>query len=410
MGYTVEETLQYVMEEDVKFIRLAFVDIFGRQKNISIMPNELPHAFKRGIAVDASAIEGFGGVVHSDLLLHPDPSTLAVLPWRPEHGKVVRMFCTVTHPDGKPFYGDTRSFLINAVKAAEKEGYSFRMSSESEFYLFGMDEQSKSTGIPYDDAGYMDISPLDRGENVRREICLYLENMGVVTKGSYHAEGPGQNDIDLTSSSPLKAADDVVTFRSVVSTVALRNGLVADFSPKPTKSCPGNGFHVGVSVEKNEMGKLLPKIIAGILNRVSDITLFTNCSPESYLRLGANKAPKYITWSSENRSQLIRIPAPISDDPDQSLAELRSPDSLSNPYLVFGLMIYAGLEGLKTGAELPLPADIDLYSADESVLKNYRALPRDLDEAARAAKNSGFISEYVPGELLESYCKRVPKD
>lgn len=410
MSYTVEETLQYVMEEDVKFIRLAFVDIFGRQKNISIMPGELARAFKRGVAIDASAIEGFGGVVHSDLLLHPDPSTLAVLPWRPEHGRVVRMFCTITHPDGREFSSDTRSFLIRAIKTAEEKGYKFRFSSESEFYLFKRDDSGAPTGIPYDNAGYMDIAPADRGENVRREICLDLEDMGIITKGSYHAEGPGQNEIALTSCEPLKAADDVVTFRSVVSTVAPRNGLAADFSPKPTKACPGNGFHVGLSLENNTRGEKLPQVIAGILNRVPDMTIFLNCAAESYLRLGANKAPKYITWSSENRSQLIRIPAPLGDSPDDSLAELRSPDSLSNPYLVYGLMIYAGLEGLENGSELPLPADIDVYSADEKTLAGYKKLPHDLEEAARAAKSSDFISKHIPEELLDIYCGRVPKE
>lgn len=406
MSYTVEETLQYVSEEDVKFIRLAFVDIFGRQKNISIMPNELERAFKRGIAIDASAIAGFGGVVRSDLMLHPDPSTLAVLPWRPEHGRVVRMFCTITHPDGKEFSCDTRSFLIKAIKAAEDEGYSFRFSSESEFYLFKIDENARPTNIPYDNAGYMDIAPADRGENVRREICLDLEDMGIVTKGSYHAEGPGQNEIDLYPGTPLKAADDAVTFRSVVSTVAPRNGLVADFSPKPSKSCPGNGFHVVMSVDGNTRGEKLPKVIAGILKRIPDMTLFLNSTDESYLRLGANKAPKYITWSSENRSQLIRIPAPVSDNPDESSAELRSPDTLANPYLVFGLMIYAGLEGLRENAELPPPADIDLYSADEQILGGFKALPHDLEEAVIAARSSDFIKKYLPQKILDGYSKR----
>ncbi len=405
MGYTVEETLQYVMEEDVKFIRLAFVDVFGRQKNISIMPGELPRAFSRGIAIDASAIAGFGGAVHSDLMLHPDPSTLSVLPWRPEHGRVVRMFCTLTHPDGREFACDARRFLIKAIDEAKKEGYGFRFSSESEFYLFRTDEAGVSTGVPYDDAGYMDIAPADRGENVRREICLDLEDMGIVTSGSFHAEGPGQNQIDLCPSEPLKAADDAVTFRSVVSTVAPRNGLIADFSPKPTKSRPGNGFHVGISVNNNKRGELLPKVIAGILERIPDMTLFLNSEEQSYLRLGANKAPKYVTWSSENRSQLIRIPAPVSDDPDESIAELRSPDTVANPYLVFGLMIYAGLEGLKNGSELPLPADLDLYSADEKTVSQYRALPRDIEEASVIAATSGFIAKYVPRQILESYKK-----
>lgn len=405
MSYTVEETMQYVMEDDVKFIRLAFVDVFGRQKNISIMPNELERAFSRGIAIDASAIAGFGGIVHSDLILHPDPSTLAVLPWRPEHGRVVRMFCTITHPDGREFSCDTRSFLIHAIEEAKKAGYSFRFSSETEFYLFKTDDGAlMSAKIPYDEAGYMDIAPADKGENVRREICLDLERMGIRTKGSYHAEGPGQNEIDMAADEPLKAADNAVTFRSVVSTVAPRNGLWADFSPKPNKSCPGNGFHVGISIDNNTRGEQLPKVIAGILNRIPDITLFLNTTEESYLRLGANKAPKYITWSSENRSQLIRIPAPMSDNPDLSTAELRSPDPLANPYLVYGLMIYAGLEGLKNNAELPVPVDVDLYSADDT--SGYKALPHDLDEAVSAASASDFIKKYVPQQLIDAYCRK----
>ena len=191
MRYTAEETMQYVAEEDVKFIRLAFVDVFGHQKNISIMPGELERAFKYGIAIDASAIAGFGGVVRSDLFLHPDPSTLAILPWRPEHGRVVRMFCTITYPDGKEFLPDTRSLLIKAVELAEAEGYSFYIGSETEFYLFERDEKGEPTSVPYDTAGYMDIAPADKGENVRREICLDLERMGIIPESSHHAEGLG---------------------------------------------------------------------------------------------------------------------------------------------------------------------------------------------------------------------------
>lgn len=406
MIYTPEETIQFVAEEDVKFIRLAFVDVFGRQKNISIMPGELERAFRFGIAIDASAIAGFGGVVHSDLFLHPDPSTLAILPWRPEHGRVVRMFCTITYPDGREFAQDTRSFLKMAVELAEKEGYSFYIGSETEFYLFNRDERGDPTSEPYDTAGYMDIAPADKGENVRREICLDLERMGIIPESSHHAEGPGQNKINFRRSDPLTAADDAVTFRSVVSTIAARNGLYADFSPKPLKNRSGNGFHVELSVANNARGELLPRVIAGVLNRIPDITLFLNTSDESYLRLGANKAPKYITWSSENRSQLIRIPAPIGDSDDLRAAELRSPDPLANPYLTFALLILAGLEGLKNDSELPLPADIDLYSADEQVLSRYKALPHDIEEAVRAARSSDFIKEYLPPQILECYCKK----
>lgn len=406
MTYTPEETMQYVIEEDVKFIRLAFVDVFGTQKNISIMPGELERAFKYGVAIDASAIAGFGGVVHSDLFLHPDPSTLAILPWRPEHGRVVRMFCTITYPDGREFAPDTRSFLKKAISLAEAEGFSFYIGSQTEFYLFNRDEHGMPTSEPYDIAGYMDIAPADKGENVRREICLDLERMGIIPESSHHAEGPGQNQIDFRRADPLKAADDAVTFRSVVSTIAARNGLYADFSPKPLKNKPGNGFHIKISVANNERGELLPKVIAGVLRRIPDITLFLNTSEESFLRLGANKAPKYITWSSENRSQLIRIPALTGESQDLRAAELRSPDPLSNPYLAFALIILAGLEGLKDDAELPMAADIDLYNADEQTLSGFKALPHDLEEAVRAARSSDFISKYVPAQILDSYFRK----
>ena len=206
MKYTEQEVMQFVSEEDVKFIRLAFCDVFGKQKNISIMPRELARAFAYGIAVDASAVRGFGGEVHSDVFLHPDPDTLAILPWRPEHGKVVRMFCTITCPDGSPFENDTRSILIRAVKEAEEAGYSFYFGAEMELYLFKLDESGEPTRIPYDKAGYMDMAPDDKGENVRREICLTLEQMGIHPEGSHHEEGPGQNEIDFRYSDALSAA------------------------------------------------------------------------------------------------------------------------------------------------------------------------------------------------------------
>ena len=203
MKYSKSEVMQYADEEDVKFIRLAFCDVFGKQKNISIMPNELERAFDRGITIDGSAVEGFGDETHSDLMLHPDPSTISVLPWRPEHGKVVRMFCSVTYPDGGVFESDTRSFLDKAVKTAAEEGVDFRFGTEIEFYLFDRDEDGEKTDKPYDKAGYMDIAPEDKGENVRREICLTLERMGIRPESSHHEEGPGQNEIDFIYAEPV---------------------------------------------------------------------------------------------------------------------------------------------------------------------------------------------------------------
>ena len=221
MKYTKQEVMQFVGEEDVKFIRLAFCDVFGKQKNISIMPEELNRAFDGGIAIDAWSIEGFGGNVHSDLFLRPDPSTLAILPWRPEHGRVVRMFCNITWPDGSSFEGDSRAFLQRAVEAAKKAGCRFRFGSEQEFYLFENDEEGRPTKVPFDWAGYMDVSPEDKGEDVRREICMALEQMGIYPESSHHEEGPGQNEISFRSADALTAADNALTFSMAVRTLSL---------------------------------------------------------------------------------------------------------------------------------------------------------------------------------------------
>ena len=402
MSYTPDEVMQYIEEEDVKFIRLAFCDVFGRQKNISIMPDELKRAFEYGIAIDASAVAGFGGEVYSDLLLHPDSSTIAVLPWRPEHGRVVRMFCRISLPDGRDFEADTRTLLQRAVEDAKKQGIEFFFGSEMEFYLFKRDQEGEPTNQPYDNAGYMDIAPEDKGENVRREICLTLEQMGIKPESSHHEEGPGQNEIDFRYSTPLKAADHAVTFRSVVNTIAARNGLFADFSPKPLADRPGNGMHINISAKESSGKDVLPFIIAGIMNRISDITVFLNPDRQSYERLGFNKAPKFISWCTENRSQLIRIPAASRQ---YRRAELRSPDPLCNPYLAFALLIYAGLEGIKNETELPEVSDVNLYNAGGDAVKNLRSLPLNLEEAKEQALSSDFVKEHLNNGLIQAYCR-----
>ena len=233
MKYSKKEVLQYVQEEDVKFIRLAFCDVFGRQKNISIMPEELARAFEYGIAIDASAIAGFGDENHSDLFLHPDADTLMPLPWRPEHGCVVRMFCNITYPDGRIFECDTRSILKKAIQDAEHAGYHFFFGAGQEFYLFQLDDNGNPTKIPYDNATYMDIAPEDRGENIRREICLTLEQMGIRPEGSHHEEGPGQNEIDFRYSDPLTAADNSPKIHSKPAVPAIKQTVpFPDFSVK----------------------------------------------------------------------------------------------------------------------------------------------------------------------------------
>ena len=403
MKYSKEEVMQYVREEDVKFIRLAFCDVFGKQKNISIMPEELPRAFEYGIAFDASAIAGFGDETRCDLLLHPDPETLMLLPWRPEHGKVVRMFTHITYPDGTLFECDTRSLLKKAVEDAKKAGYTFAFGAEQEFYLFNLDETGSSTKIPYDEAGYMDIAPEDRGENIRREICLTLEQMGIRPESSHHEEGPGQNEIDFRYSDPLTAADNTMTFQTVVKTIARRNGVFVDFSPKPLDDKPGNGFHINMSVKPSDSSENLCYMIAGVLEKVVEMTAFLNPTEESYNRFGMDKAPGYVSWSSENRSQLVRIPAAVGE---YRRAELRSPDPMANPYLAFTLMIYAALNGLENKLDLPEAANINLYKADAETLARFKKLPESLSDACKVAAASEFIKKHIPTAILDIYCNK----
>ena len=401
--YSESEVLEFVKEEDVKFIKLAFSDVFGKQKNVSITDNELARAFQTGVAIDASAIKGFGDEARSDLFLHPDPSTLSILPWRPEHGRVVRMFCDITYPDGTPFECDSRLILKNAVKNAEEQGLTFSFGSELEFYLFKLDENGNKTDELYDNAGYMDIAPEDKGENVRREICLTLEQMGMRPESSHHEEGPGQNEIDFRYTDALSAADNAMTFQTVVKTIARRNGLYADFSAKPLADAPGNGFHINCSIKPDENMRAQDRTVAGILEKIAPMTVFLNPTEKSYDRLGQMKAPKYISWSKENRSQLIRIPAAQDE---YRRAELRSPDPSANPYIAFALMIRAGLYGLQNDLPLPPPVDINLFRADEKITGKLGKLPSSLSQAREIAANDEWINKHIPKEIINAYCNK----
>lgn len=400
--YSYKEVLTFVREEDVQFIRLAFFDIFGKQKNISIMPNELERAFTEGISFDASAIDGFGDEVQCDLFLHPEPSTLAVLPWRPNHGRVVRMYCEVRHPDGTPFTSDSRFVLKNAIKAARAKGLSISFGPEMEFYLFQNDENGHPTKIPFDNAGYMDISPEDKGENVRREICFTLLDIGIDPEASHHEEGPGQNEIDFRYSDALTAADNTSLFKWVVRTISARNGLYADFSPKPLENEAGNGMHINMSILSQDSTDYTYAFMAGILEHINEITVFLNPTEDSYKRLGGRKAPKYVTWSPENRSQLIRIPAVKSK---KKRLELRSPDPSCNPYLTFALLIYAGLDGIERNLTPQEPCNKNLYTETHEVTKDLIALPETLSEAKAFALQSDFLKKILPEEFFNTYCK-----
>lgn len=408
MNYTISEVLQFVEENDVKFIRLAFCDIFGVQKNISIMPSELPRAFDTGISFDASSIDGFMNIDESDLFLVPDPSTLSILPWRPSRGRVVRFFCDIKYPDGRHFEGDGRYILKNVLNELKEMKYICKVGTEFEFYLFETDENGFPTKKPFDMGTYFDIAPIDKGENIRREICLTLEEMNITPESSHHESGPGQNEIDFKYDDALTTADNFVTFKSVVKSVAARNGLYASFMPKPLKNESGNGLHINLSLFKNglnifkteidEHSQAAESFIAGILERIQEITLFLNPITNSYSRFGNFEAPKYISWSHQNRSQLIRIPA---SNGENSRMELRSPDPSCNPYIALALIIKAGMEGIKKGIKLIPSYNFNMYENKNS--KDFKKLPENLEEAIILAEKSDFIKSVIPNKTLEKY-------
>ncbi|MBR2765375.1 MAG: glutamine synthetase [Blautia sp.] len=386
MSYTIEEVLNHIEEEDVRFVRLAFRDAFGVQKNIAVMPGEVKKAFDMGLSINARAIAGFSESPYACLYLKPDPDTLTILPWRSESGTVLRMFCDVCTPDGEVYESDTRLILKNAVEKAKKAGIEFRFGTESEFYLFLKDENGNPTKIPYDHAGYLDIAPADKCENIRREINLTIEKMGLTPERSHHERGPGQNEIDFHYARPLKAADQITTFKMAVRTIADRFGLYADFSPMPLAGQPGNGYHINLYAVRKDGEDVALQAAAGILEVIRDITVFLNPTDDSYSRLGCSTAPDRVNWSREGKSELMYI----ESFQGKTRAELRSPDASSNPYLVYALLIHAGLSGIERSLSLP-DVDGDL-------------LPSSRKEAGAAAMKSDFVRQFIPGEILRVYC------
>lgn len=406
MKYSEREVLQFVEENDVKFIRLTFCDIFGTIKNISIMAGELTNAFEQGIPFDSYAIKGFSSDGESELLLFPDASTLAVLPWRPQQGRVARFYCNICHMDKTPFECDGRYILKNAMEKAQSAGYSLKIGSECEFYLFETDEKGFPTKKPHDEGGYCDIAPADLGENVRRDICLTLEEMGIQPESSHHEKGPGQNEIDFKYSSPLEAADNLLTFKSVVKNISARNGLYASFMPKPFGGRSGSGLHINLSIYKeNDTFKETAGLeetssfAAGILNRSRETTLFFNSTTNSYRRLGKGEAPRYVSWSQTSRSQFMKI----TQNGENKKIVLRSPDPACNPYLSFALLIYAGLEGIEKGMTLPEPCNSNILTEDADKISGMRLLPETLGEAILIAASSEFITNSLEKRIRDCF-------
>ncbi|MCR4591241.1 MAG: glutamine synthetase family protein [Lachnospiraceae bacterium] len=390
MNYSVDEVMKYFEEEDVRFIRLAFRDAYGVQKNISVTPGEVKKAFEDGAPINARVIPGFEDCPFASLYLKPDPDTMAILPWRPDSGRVLRMFCDIYTPEGEIYTSDTRAILRQAVKEADEAGIKFRFGTETEFYLFMKDDEGNPTNIPYDNAGYMDIAPLDKCENVRREISLTIEQMGLTPERSHHERGPGQNEIDFHYARPLKAADQMTTFKMVVSTIADLYGLVADFSPRPLPDQPGNGYHIMIYAENKAGDDVIKYAAAGIIEKIRDITIFLNPTDGSYARLGNNTAPDKVNWSSARESEMMHI----ETYKGRTRVELRSPDASGNPYLVYALLIRAGLQGIKNRTELPAEME------NEAML-----LPGSRREAAGLAAKSSFVKSIVPDGIIKVYTR-----
>ena len=407
MKHTAQDILNYVEDNDVKFVRLAFCDIFGNQKNISVYSSELPYVFEHGICFDGSSIAGFLHTEESDLVLWPDPDTMTILPWRPTEGRVMRMYCDIRLPNGRPFEGNCRGYLQSVVDRARAMGLACNVGCECEFYLFETDEHGNPTKIPMDRGGYFDIAPLDKGENIRREICFALEDMGLRPQHSHHESGHGQNEVDFLYAPALQAADNLNTFKSTVKAIAGRNGLFASFMPKPLANQAGSGLHVNLSLIRDKQNLFtLPvgpdtetgHFIAGLLAHARELTAFCNPVPNSYQRFGSCEAPQYVSWSRQNRSQLVRLP---SANGDFCRLELRSPDPACNPYLVIGMILAAGLDGIRRELPLPEPVDRNLFHPDAAA--GLESLPRSLREAITVAAQSEFVAGELPLAVMNKY-------
>lgn len=407
---TIDDVIDFVEENDVKFIRLAFCDLQGLQKNISIMPQELRRAFEQGVNFDSFLISGYDDNRYQDLFLKPDPDTLHILPWRPQSGRVIRFYCNIVQADGSPYPYDYRKFLKDTLDECKEAGFTTRMGLKSEFYLFKTDENGDPTSEPFDNGGYMDVAPSDKGENIRREICLTLEEMEIRPESSHHERGPGQNEIDFAAGDVLTSADNLLTYKNVVENIASRNGVFASFDPKPIADKPGNGLHIKFANYRGNVNlqeydrDFSDSFMAGILNRMRDITVFLNCREDSYARFGLSEAPKYITWSAQSRSRLLRVP---EVNGERSFFVLRSPDSCINPYLASAMILQAGLAGVRNEEKLQAPQDVSSRLMSEEEKASLKKLPLSLQEAIECAENSDFLMNSNFSEIAKKYIEVI---
>lgn len=413
--YTREDIVRMVREQDVEFIRMQFTDIFGQLKNVAITASQVEKAVNNEIMIDGSSIEGFVRIQESDQYLRPDLDSFTILPWRPQHGKVARLICDVYNPDGTPFVGDPRGVLKRVLAKAAKMGYSFNVGPECEFFLFETDDDGEPTTKTGDEAGYFDLGPLDHGESTRREICMALEQMGFEIEASHHEVAAGQHEIDFRYADALTAADDIMTFKLAVKSIAQKNGLHATFMPKPVFGINGSGMHTNMSLFKDgknafydesdplKLSKTAYNFIAGLLHHVKGMVAITNPLVNSYKRLVPGyEAPCYIAWSAKNRSALIRIPAARGQ---ATRVELRCPDPSCNPYLALAVCLAAGLDGIEKDMTPPAEINDNIFAMDAATraARGIDSLPGSLSDAVDALEADELIAGTLGDHVLKNY-------
>ncbi len=420
-NYTREDILEMVEEEDVGFIRLQFTDIFGTIKNMAITVGQLEKALNNECVFDGSSVDGFSGLGEADMYLYPDLNTFEIFPWRPQQGKVARMICDVHYPDGRPFELDPRYILKKVMEEAEEMGYTLKASPECEFFLFHTDEDGLPTTLTHEQGSSFDVGPLDLGENARRDMVLTLEEMGFNVETSHHELAPAQHEIDFHYDDVLPTADNIVTFRMVVKTIAKRHGLHATFMPKPKIETAGSGMHMNLSLwkdgknifrddeDKNGLSQEGYHFMGGILEHIKAITCITNPTINSYKRfVPGYEAPVYITWSGKARSPLIRIPAVRGE---HTRLELRSPDPSANPYLALAVLLAAGLDGIKNSIKPMGSIDLNAQKMtdEQRAALHIDMLPQSLPEAVKELEQDSFIKDVLGRELstkmIESHKK-----
>ena len=413
--YSKEDIIRLADENDVEFIRMQFTDICGQMKNVAITRAQLEKALNNQIMIDGSSIEGFTRIHESDQYLHPDLDTFVILPWRPQHERVARLICDVYNPDGTPFVGDPRHVLKNVLDKAAKLGYTFNVGPECEFFLFDTDEHGRPTTQTSDEAGYFDLGPLDHGEGTRREICIALEAMGFEIEASHHEVAAGQHEIDFKYADALTAADNIMTFKLAVKTIAQRNGLHATFMPKPIFGMNGSGMHTNMSLFKDgkniffdengerKLSREAYSFIAGLLEHAKSLVAVTNPLVNSYKRLVPGyEAPVYLAWSASNRSALIRIPAARGQS---TRVELRCPDPSCNPYLALAVCLAAGLDGIERGLVPPEEVTENIFSMDARTRADNGIdnLPGTLFEALELMKRDPLMADTLGPHAYESF-------